>query len=382
MGISDVSNDTLAGRPVLTAQGGGKTLGPLLNWSLSALSNGMNDLRGTDGRFLSKEGLQNGSQFLFAAMAFTIPSAMWILEALEWWTEDVRGKASPTPKLPPQAKIPFGLPMAIADPRWDWMAFVESTARVNNMFGLGQELLAYGVSDHNPYSKVREIDERVLAINVVKGVAEVVKNTGILLYHGELPSYGEVIRPFMFSAGLNGLVQHSQILTNLIPELSDLPILGDERRMSDLISMKDKLRAHSMLLGMEPRTKFGGIFLLTPQSIAIKEMEKCAYANDADGFLKAWRMAMDHSRSIDPSADVINKFKQRSLRKNLTRYTLSDTDWMVLVSSLDKESRKKVIRAETMHENYLLSIGGQPAEVKSEGTQYIEELRRLLSEQN
>ena len=164
--------------------------------------------------------------------------------------------------------------------------------------------------------------------------------------------------------------------------IRDRPILGDERRMSDLISMKDKLRAHSMLLGMEPRTKFGGIFVLTPQSIAIKNMEKCAYANDADGFLEAWRMAMDHSRSIDPSADVINKFKQRSLRKNLTRYTLSDADWMVLVSSLDKESKRKVIRAEAMHESYLRSIGGQPAEVKSEGTQYIEELRRLLSEQN
>ena len=194
-----------------------------------------------------------------------------------------------------------------------------------------------------------------------------------------VPDYSTVVRPLMYSMGLNAVIQNAQAITNLtgIEEYDPTGFLSNERRVSDITGMRNDLRVFSKVLGMEMRS--GGLFTYTATAMgnAMKAMERAAYANDKKAFKDAYRKAISLSDSSDPRKDIITKFKQRHIRYNITRFALSDADLAGMLSVMDEDNRKAIRMAIRNHEYYLRSIGGVPTGRNNNTRQYEEKLRRL-----
>ena len=376
--MSEVTYDATHGKSMLTAHGKGKFFGFLLNWSLASLSQANQMVRNPEGKVAMRESLR----YAIVSTAWLMPIGVAITLWTDWWDEEILGKPSNLRKVPPILGVPvIGLPLAYADPRWNTMAFIERTGRASNVAGAGQEIISQVLGGFDPSHRKADFSRRVLFIGALTNGFASAKNyiTSMDLRRGEtfIPDYSQVVRPLMYSVGLNGLLQHAQAVTHLVPATAELPFLSAERRVADIIGMRNILRAHAKVLGMELTVSRGGNFLPSALTVAIRKMERAAYANDTEDFLKAYRLAVSLSDAENPHKHVIEKFKPRTIANGITRYTMSNQDLNVLLSTLDVEEKKRILDAQRAHRYYLTLIGGKPRRSRTTGVQYSEELRRL-----
>jgi hypothetical protein len=317
----------------------------------------------------------------------------------DWWDEEVLGKPSSLRKLPATAALPIiGLPLAATDPRFDGIAVFERAARANNVLGIVQEFASpLIIGQLDPTSRAGQFDptRRVLAIsslmnsyNAVNNYFNAVKTSGFFtdLTEGEfnteklMPDYSNVVRPLMYSMGLNSVVQNMQMATHLtdIEDIDPTGLLATERQITDITGMRNSLRVYSKVMGMEMRKGGFMTYTATAMGNALKKMERAAYANDKEAFKEAYRTALSLSQAEDPRKDVIEKFKRKHIRQGVTRYALSDPDMQAILSVLSDSRRQKLLMSMQNHDFYLRGIGGSPTKPRKNTSQYSEELRRLV----
>ena len=376
--MSEITYDAMTGKPMLFSSGKGKFFAPLLNWSLAAWSQGARQMMDKDGRLALRESMR----YLLMSSAWLVPIGVALTLFTDWWDEEVLGKPSNLRKVPPSAAIPVvGLPMAMSDPRWNMLAMIERSARASNVFGIGQEVMSQTFGAFDTSTPHRDFSRRVLAVGSLLNVWGSAKNylmaTDFSSAATFVPDYSQVVRPLAFSIGLNGLLQHAQAATNLFPDLAKVPGLSHERRVADVIGMRNILRSHAKVLGMEMRASRGLTILPSATQVAVRRMERSAYANDTEGFLEAYREAIAVSKAENPQKDIADKFKVRNIKNGITQYAMSDQDWIALLSVLDDDERARIQSAVKSHNYYLSLIGGKPRVSKKSTTQYSQELRSL-----
>lgn len=382
--MSEVTYDTMAGKGTWSQHGVGQFLSPLVGWSVSSYAKGMGQMRNKEGQIA----MRNVIRYMLTTSAWLLPAGIAFTLFTDWWDEEILGKPSSLRKTPFTSALPIiGLPLAMTDPRFDALAVLERAARANNILGIAQEFVSPILIGQLDPSNMQRFDptRRVLAISSVMNTVQAATNylNAIKTSNKDLedfvPDYATVVRPLMYSMGLNSVIQNAQAITNLtdIEEYDPTGFLSNERRVTDITGMRNDLRVFSKVLGMEMRS--GGLFTYTSTAMgnAMKLMERAAYANDKKAFKDAYRKAIRLSESSDPKKDVITKFKQRHIRYNITRFTLSDADLTGMLSVMDDDNRKAIRMAIRNHEYYLRSIGGVPTVRKNNTRQYEEKLRRL-----
>ena len=382
--MSEVTYDTLSGRGSWTNSSMGQYVSPLVGWAVSSYSKGMDQMRNQEGRMAMRE----TTRYMITAGAWLVPVGIAFTLFTDWWDEEVLGKPSSLRKIPPVAGVPgLGLPMAMTDPRFDMTAVLERSMRANNVLGIGQEFLTpilVGQIDPSSMANRFEPTRRVLAISTFMNVVGAAMNYSNAIRTSKpglsdnAPDYATVVRPIMYAMGLNSVVQNTQMITNLTDaeEFDPTGFMTLERRAADITGLRNIVRSHAKVMGMEMRK--GGMFNFTTTAMgnAVKAMERAAYANDKEDFKEAYRRAIKLSESEDPRKDIADRFKRRHIRNNITRYSLSDEDMSAILSVLDKGPREKLSSALRNHDFYLRSIGGSPPE-SSGRRQYSEKLRRL-----
>jgi hypothetical protein len=269
----------------------------------------------------------------------------------------------------------------MADPRFDWNNYIERTTRVSGMFGLGQEILGATLgTDDTRYR--RDITNRIMLVNMLDNVR---KTSSTLVKTGEL-DYQNIIRPVMYTMGMGGALQLSQLATSAVPALADPVYVGDdpvninpfaeEQQVKKMIGLKNLLVSHAQAIDVELKPVVGE-YSPTNISLQIKKMQRSAYSNDTEGFLSAYRAALLASTKPDPHADVVAKFKQKTLHTAVTKLSMSDQDMEAVLSIMDEDDRKAIRDAQQAHEYYLNLIGGTPAKSRKTTTQFSESLRLM-----
>lgn len=381
--MSEVTYDTMAGKPSAALSGVGQFFSPLLSWSASSYSKGLDQMRNKEGRLAMRESVR----YMLTASAWLMPVGVAFTMFMDWWDEEVLGKPSSLRKVPPIAAVPgIGTFMAMADPRYDVAAMLERSARANNILGLGQEFITpMLVGQLDPSSLGARFDptRRILGISAVMNAYAVATNYFNAIRTGGTeeiaPDYATVIRPLMYLMGLNSVIQNTQAATNLtgIEDIDPTGFMSNERQVADITGMRNSFRVFAKALGMEMRR--GGImqFSTTALGNALKRMERAAYANDRQTFKDAYRRAIDLSEADDRRKDIADRFRSRHLRNGVTRYTMSDADVQAILSVIDPDQRQKILMAMRNHDFYLKAIGGTPSKPRKDIGQYKEALRKL-----
>ena len=381
--MSEVTYDTMSGKGSWTLGGSGQFLSPLVGWSFSSYSKGVDQMRNKEGRMAMRESIR----YMLTSTAWLLPAGIAFTLFTDWWDEEVLGKPSSLGKVPLTAALPFvGLPLAMTDPRFKFASMVERSMRANNILGIAQEFASpIIVGQLDPSSMASRFDptRRILGISTVMNLYSIAMNYSNAIRTGGakeiIPDYSTVVRPLLYATGLNAVVQNAQAISNLtgLEEIDPTGFLSSERQSADITGMRNSLRTHAKVMGMEMRK--GGIFQFTTTAIsnAIRGMERTAYANDKEGFKKFYRRAIQLSQAEDARKDVAEKFKKRHLRTSITRFSLSDPDLSAIMSVFSDGERSKIRKAMMNHDFYLRSIGGTPKESRSDTRQYNERLRRL-----
>jgi hypothetical protein len=203
------------------------------------------------------------------------------------------------------------------------------------------------VSQVDPYASQRgfSLDTRILGMATIINTMDAFKNA----YHSRSLDYNLVIRPLLYSMGGNGFLQTQQAITNL------MGIDTIERRVSDMIGNRNKVRAALSTLEIERRPAVSGGFRATPFSVHIRKMEQAAYANDEKLFQEAYSQAVlaaIERGDADPEKSVLQSYKRRTLKSGLSRYTLSDDEWSKVLNVFTAEQANSLRRAESMHKKF------------------------------
>ena len=383
--MSEVTYDTMSGKSGLMQSGIGQWVSPLVGWSVSSANKGFEQMRNKEGRLAMRESIR----YMLTSTAWLMPVGIAFTLFMDWWDEELLGKPSSLRKVPPTAALPgIGTFLAMADPRFEMSAMLERSMRANNILGIVQEFatpMLIGQLDPSSLGAKFDPTRRILGISTVMNAYAVATNyiNALRTSEGKLedaiPDYATVIRPTLYLVGLNSVVQNAQMLTNLTDaeDYDPTGFLSNERQVADITGMRNSLRVFAKSLGMEMRR--GGLmqFSTTAMSNAIRRMERAAYANDKESFKEAYRKAVMLSEKPDPRKDVMEQFKRRNIRANITRFSLTDSDMGAMLSVMDRDQSTAIKKAMRNHDFYLRSIGGTPSVPRSNIKHYKEELRRL-----
>tara|TARA_R100001126_G_C4776277_1_gene124892 strand:- start:146 stop:637 length:492 start_codon:yes stop_codon:yes gene_type:complete len=154
---------------------------------------------------------------------------------------------------------------------------------------------------------------------------------------------------------------------------------SQERRMADIIGIKNTLRKGAKATGLPLRTamKFGAA--PTRLSMYIKQMERAAIANDTDAFRNSYISAVAVARADgkpNPEKYVISSFKDRDLRRSVTARKIQDEDWSRLLNEIDPEMRRKILQFEASKQRYIELLSPQVEAYKQPRRKSLAQLRR------
>jgi hypothetical protein len=156
----------------------------------------------------------------------------------------------------------------------------------------------------------------------------------------------------------------------------NINMLSNEAQTNKVIGVRNLLLAYSQMIDMELRPVSTG-FSVTPMSLKIKRMLRAAYSNDTEGFLNAYREALLESTKEDPHKDVIQKFKQKTVKTMVTKSSMTDEDLEAVMSVMTEEERQRINDANNAHTYYLELLGGTPTKSREKDPQYDNSLRLL-----
>ena len=139
----------------------------------------------------------------------------------------------------------------------------------------------------DPTRRVLAISSLMNSYNAVNNYFNAVKTSGFFtdLMEGELntekliPDYSNVVRPLMYSMGLNSVVQNMQMATHLtdIEDIDPTGLLATERQVTDITGMRNSLRVYSKVMGMEMRKGGFMTYTATAMGNALKKMERAKH---------------------------------------------------------------------------------------------------------
>jgi hypothetical protein len=320
---------------------------PLQKWALTKV-NQMNE--GVRNKKTGKVDAQAALLMLATIVALKIPFGLaYTFFWSDWYDEELMGKASPLRPLPKTSMIPLIGPFIEGDPSNNLKAMLERVARAGNVGGMALDFAntMYNGVDTYSYNRGFTLDSRILLASQLTNIGGAVRNW----IHMDFDlDYANVVRPLMYSMGMNGPLQQYNLMANF------LGLDSEERRISNQIGNRHKLRAGIHLLGIESRPMVGGSIGKTRFSASVRRMERAAEADDYKGFNIAYAEAIEASidrGDKDPEDAVIKAFKRRNLRTGISRYKLSDEEWASILGLYDKEASQPLVNAMNMHEKYV-----------------------------
>ena len=278
---------------------------------------------------------------------------------IDWYDDEVIGKPNNLPPLSPWALLPgIGVPMAAAtDEQFTIYGVTSRLAKAGNIYGMGFEVANSIFATGDPYGASREfsLDSRIFAFSMFRNIKDAL---GAWYHQGEA-DYGNVIRPIMYGLGGNSVIQQMDVVTNLL----DIDI--EEKRMAEYIGLRNHVKKTAWLMGLNLRPPSKGWGRPTPVSVNIRQMERAAYANDTEEFLKQYKQAVeaakvyldDLGRADDPEEYIHNRFKQRNIRVGVTQGIIDDTDWKSMLNIVDPDVAQKLQNYMRSHSAYLRMIG-------------------------
>lgn len=352
---------------------------PLQKWALNKVKQTNEGIRGADG----KVDAQGALLMLATIVALKIPIGLaYTFFWSDWYDEELMGKASPLRPLSKSAMVPLIGPFIEGDPANNLKAMLERVARAGNVGGLAVDFAntMYNGVDTYSYNRGFSLDSRILLMSQLTNIAQAARNVVHMDFDAD---YANVARPLMYSMGLNGPLQQYNLMSNF------LGLDSEERRISNQIGNRHKLRAGIHLLGIESRPMVGGSIGKTRFSASIRRMERAAEADDYKGFNEAYGDAIE--ASIDrgdenPEDAVMKGFKRRNLKTGISRYKLSDEEWQGILNLYEKEAAQPLIDAMNMHQKYVdILDASKPSSFtnfqksKSKPVSYDELIRRSLS---
>jgi hypothetical protein len=322
----------------------GRYTSPLLSWAFSKVNQVNKSFRDEQTEELN---LRASLRSLSVMSLWLAPIGMAFTFGMDEYDEEILGKSSSLRPAPLTTMIPLFGPFIEGDAKSNALAMTERLARAGNIGGVAGDFIASMVSQIDPYASQRgfSVDTRVLGIATIMNIMDAMKNA----YHSRSFDYNLVTRPLLYSMGANGILQNHQAITNL------MGLDTVERRVSDMIGNRNKVRSALSALEIERRPAVSGGFMATPFSIHIRKMEQAAYANDSKLFAHAYSEAVLASierGDEDPEKSVLQAYKRRTLKSGLSRYTLSDNEWSNVLNVLKPEQAKSLRRAESMHKKY------------------------------
>ena len=319
---------------------------PLQKWALNKVKQMNEGIRGADG----KVDAQGALLMLATIVALKVPIGLaYTFFWSDWYDEELMGKASPLRPLPKSSMIPLVGPFIEGDTANNLKAMLERVARAGNVGGMALDFAntMYNGVDTYSYNRGFSLDSRILLMSQFTNIAQAARN----VIHMDFDiDYANVTRPLMYSMGMNGPLQQYNLMSNF------LGLDSEERRISNQIGNRHKLRAGIHLLGIESRPMVGGSIAKTRFSASVRRMERAAEADDYKGFNEAYQDAIEASidrGDEDPEDAVIKAFKRRNLRTGISRYKLSDEEWNSILGLYEREAAQPLIDAMNMHEKYV-----------------------------
>ena len=372
IGLNEVSLDGfLARAPWLYTSLPGRVAAPLLGWSLGRINQVNEFMRTKDGKLsgmllIKYMALMSGSM---------IPAGLFLSLTQDIWDEDITGKPSALGSIAPTQAIPFvGMFINKDDPKYSIMAAIERAGRTSSPYGLVYDAIAQTISFADPHSPARgfSLDSRILIFSQLSGFMNILRNVASTGLEG-LTDYGTFTRPLLYNMGGNAYFHYHQAFTNLMGSDSQ------ERRMADIIGIKNTLRKGAKATGLPLRTamKFGAA--PTRLSMYIKQMERAAIANDTDAFRNSYISAVAVARADgkpNPEKYVISSFKDRDLRRSVTARKIQDEDWSRLLNEIDPEMRRKILQFEASKQRYIELLSPQVEAYKQPRRKSLAQLRR------
>ena len=322
-----------------------KYAAPLLSWSFSKVNQVNKSFRNEQ---TSEVELQASIRALSVMALWLAPVGMAFTFGMDEYDEEILGKASSLRPISKASMIPiFGPFMAEGDAKSNALAMTERLARAGNIGGIAGDFFASIVSNVDPYTTQRgfSLDTRILGMATILNIRDALTNA----HHSRSFDYNLVVRPLLYSMGGNSFMQTTQAASNLL----GFDII--ERRVSDMIGNRNKVRAALSTLDIERRPVGPGGNKATPFSIHIRKMEQAAYADDNKLFEDAYSRAIEASierGDEDPEAKVLQSYKRRTLRSGISRYTLDDDEWGKILNVFTPEHSRSLERAQMMHEKY------------------------------
>ena len=319
---------------------------PLQKWALNKVKQMSEGIRDQE---TGKVDAQAALLMLTTIVALKIPIGLaYTFFWSDWYDEELMGKASPLRPLPKSAMVPLIGPFIDGDPANNLKAMLERVARAGNVGGMALDAAntLYNGVDTYSYNRGFSLDSRIMLMSQATNITQAIRNW----IHMDLDvDYANVTRPLLYSMAVNGPLQHVNLMSNLFG------FDNEERRISNQIGNRHKLRAGIHLLGIESRPMVGGTIGKTRFSAAVRRMERTAEADDYQGFNVAYQEAIQASMDRgdeDPEGTVIKAFKRRNLRTGISRYKLSDDEWANILNLYTSEASQSLIDSMTMHEKY------------------------------
>lgn len=313
-------------------------------------------------------------KYIALTSAVYLPVGLSFAMLIDWYDDEVLDKPNNLPPISPWAAIPLiGVPMAARDENFSIYSITSRLAKAGVPFGMGMDVFNQIFSKGDPYGSARELslDSRVFAWSMFKNIYDAMGNW----YHQGEFDWGNVGRPFLYGIGGNSVIQMMDATTHLMEWDTE------ERRMADYIGLRNHIKKTAFLMGLPLRPPHKGGGLPSPVQINVRQMERAAYANDTEGFLKNYNEAVEAAREYlesqgrtreSPEEYVEEAFKGRQLRIGITARRVADTDWEALLGILDSRDRERIESAVQSHDHYLNLIGGG----YGRSTMTPEELRR------
>jgi hypothetical protein len=282
------------------------------------------------------------------SLLWLVPIGMMFTFGMDEYDEEILGKDSALRPAPLTTAIPIFGPFIEGDPLSNAKAMFERLGRAGNIGGVAFDGIAQIASQIDPYTHQRgfSLDTRVLAMAQGLNLMDAMKNA----IHSRSLDYQLVLRPLMYTMGGNGYLQNHQMITNLFG------IDSSERRVSNMIGNRNKVRAALAELEIERKPVAGGSFRASPFSTQIRRMEREAYANDNLGFMDAYKSAIEEAIARgdeDPEKSVLMAFKRRNLRTGISKYKINDEEWSRVINVFEKDKSESLIHAMSMHEKYI-----------------------------
>jgi len=323
------------------------------------------------------EGEELGSYLAFVkylglVSAWYMPLGLSAAFMIDWYDEEALSKPNNLPPITPWAALPVVGPMiAMSDEEFTLYSVTSRLAKAGSIYGMGFDVANSIFSSADPYGSAREfsLDSRVFAFSMFKNIL----NAAGAWYHQGEADYASVIRPAMYGLGGNSVIQGMDLISNLIG--AD----NEERRVADYIGARNYIKKTAWVMGLRLRPPYKGGGKPNPVTVNVRQMERAAYANDTKDFLHEYQEAVeaarewlsDQGRDDDPEEYVIEAFKDRDLRRGITRSKITDADWKHLLGILDPDARQLLEGYVRSHKSYINLIKGKSGNVMSSS-----ELRR------